>query len=73
MLLFGLFCGCRGFCHRTESDLFLFLLVKHLRIMKHLSEIRHKDEKQIYCTGTYLYIDIRIYEDIDISMNYNAD
>ena len=20
------FCGCRGFCHRTESDLFLFLL-----------------------------------------------
>ena len=26
MLLFGLFCGCRGFCHRIESDLFLFLL-----------------------------------------------
>ena len=26
MLLFGLFCGCRGFCHRAESDLFLFLL-----------------------------------------------
>ena len=25
-LLFGLFCGCRGVCHRTESDLFLFLL-----------------------------------------------
>ena len=24
--LFGLFCGCRGLCHRTESDLFLFLL-----------------------------------------------
>ena len=23
---FRLFCGCRGFCHRTESDLFLFLL-----------------------------------------------
>ena len=21
------FCGCRGFCHRTESGLFLFLLV----------------------------------------------
>ena len=19
-LLFGFFCGCRGFCHRTESD-----------------------------------------------------
>ena len=26
---FGLFCGCRGFCHRTESDLFLFLLLTH--------------------------------------------
>ena len=26
-LLFGFFCGCRGFCHRTESDLFLFLLL----------------------------------------------
>ena len=25
-LLFGFFCGCRGFCHMTESDLFLFLL-----------------------------------------------
>ena len=25
---FGLFCGCRGFCHRTESALFLFLLDK---------------------------------------------
>ena len=25
-LLFGLFFGCRGFCNRTESDLFLFLL-----------------------------------------------
>ena len=25
-LLFGFFCPCRGFCHRTESDLFLFLM-----------------------------------------------
>ena len=25
MMLFGFFCGCWGFCHRTESDLFLFL------------------------------------------------
>ena len=23
---FGFFCWCRGFCHRTESDLFFFLL-----------------------------------------------
>ena len=28
-LLFECFCECRGFCHRTESELFLFLL-KHL-------------------------------------------
>ena len=25
-LLFGFFFGCRGFCHWTESDLFLFLI-----------------------------------------------
>ena len=25
-LLFGFCCGCSGFCHRAESDLFLFLL-----------------------------------------------
>ena len=24
---FGFFCGRRGFCHRTESDIFLFLIV----------------------------------------------
>ena len=24
VLLFGFFYGCRGFCHRTQSDLFLF-------------------------------------------------
>ena len=28
-LLFGFFCGCRGFCHRTESDLFLFLFLHY--------------------------------------------
>ena len=26
-MLFGFFCGCRGFCQRTESDLFLFLFL----------------------------------------------
>ena len=30
-LLFGIFCWCRGFCHRTESDLFLFHLTKDMR------------------------------------------
>ena len=24
-MLFGFFCGCRDFCYRTESDLFLFI------------------------------------------------
>ena len=28
-LLFGFSCGCRGFCHMTESDLFLFLSILH--------------------------------------------
>ena len=27
-LLFGVFCECKGFCRRTESDIFLFLSVK---------------------------------------------
>ena len=31
-LLFGFFCGCRDFCHRTESDLFIFLLLVHVSI-----------------------------------------
>ena len=26
-MLFGFFCGCMGVCHRTESDLFLFVSV----------------------------------------------
>ena len=31
-LTFSHFCWCRGFCHRTESDLFLFLfLYKNLQ------------------------------------------
>ena len=29
-LLFEFFCGCSGFCHRTEPDLFLFLLSDRL-------------------------------------------
>ena len=24
-MFFGFFCGCMGVCHRTESDLFLFV------------------------------------------------
>ena len=29
-MLFGFFCGCWGFCHRTESDIFLFSSIKCL-------------------------------------------
>ena len=29
-LIFGFFCGCRGFCYRTESGLFLFLLPQYV-------------------------------------------
>ena len=28
-LFFGFFCWCRGFCHRTESDIFLFLWLRY--------------------------------------------
>ena len=40
MLLFGFFSGRRGFDHRTESDLFLFLLKNHLhRYIKSKTEV----------------------------------
>ena len=29
-MLFGIFCVCMGICHRTESDLFLFVLLSTL-------------------------------------------
>ena len=32
-LLFGLFCGGRGFCHSTESDLFKFSVLKLVEIV----------------------------------------
>ena len=31
-LLFGFFCRCEGFCHRAESDLFLFSEIMLLRL-----------------------------------------
>ena len=33
-LPFGFFCECRGVCHRTESDLFLFPLHLHSTELK---------------------------------------
>ena len=57
----GSVCWCRGFCHRTESDHFLFLLqvncfVLHLGIESYFVGVHgpyelHRKEKQIKCTA----------------------
>ena len=31
-LLFGFFCECRGFCHRTQSDILLFLYMNNFTL-----------------------------------------
>ena len=53
-LLIGFFCGCRGFCHRTESDLFLFFcypsVVYELTFYK-FGELCH----DLICNITALY------------------
>ena len=41
-LPFWLSCWCRGFCHRTESDLFLFLLNDTTRTMYRVQGIYRK-------------------------------
>ena len=43
-LPFSRFCWCRGFCHRAESDLFLFLLVYFF------SSLRYKNDQVIFYT-----------------------
>ena len=48
-LPFWHFCWCRGFCHRTESDLFLFLSKKHEKKSKHLGSISFKGTSMMYC------------------------
>ena len=50
-LPFWHFCWCRGFCHRTESDLFLFLLSHKIipRVYYHYSYLfKLTDCKNIY-------------------------
>ena len=37
-VVFLFFCGCWGFCHRTESDLCLFLFCTYLVIKSFISE-----------------------------------
>ena len=77
-LLFGLFCGCRGFYHRTESDLFLFLLRKYI-----FGEERYTIQKikrawlECYYGGWYttggggvnVRCDLRLYERWEATQN----
>ena len=46
-LLFGMFCWCKGFCHMTESDLFLFLFREYLPSLKFLITVSLRSWKQI--------------------------
>ena len=48
-LPFWHFCWCRGFCHRTESDLFLFLLHSSLFTARYSNvslNLRHQDGEE---------------------------
>ena len=54
-LPFWHFCWCRGFCHRTESDLFLFLLSKYAKYGKYcirLLQAMKSHIERIYRTET---------------------
>ena len=60
MMLFGFLCGCRGFCHRTESGLILFLIVTQSRGHKHLQDLcilhegkKKKTNKILLCCNIY--------------------
>ena len=49
-LLFGFFCWCRGFCHRTESYLFLFPL--NIQEIWAKTEKNHPNDTQTNYAGT---------------------
>ena len=42
---FWIFCGCRGFCHRTESD--LFLVLTWLPLMRKLCLLHERSRSQL--------------------------
>ena len=46
-LLFGFFCRCKGFCHRAESDLFLFSYVGLKKLTKYFSIPKRKTDGKI--------------------------
>ena len=41
VVFFLIFCRCRGFCHRTESDLFHFLLQKRIFYLERIPVLIH--------------------------------
>ena len=68
-LLFGLFCGCRGFCHRTESDLFLFLPNQHFSVFRIEQHTKLIPILLAFCvvwcnTGYFFYRNIFIHREI---------
>ena len=52
-LPFWHFCWCRGFCHRTESDLFLFLLFIHVFLSNKTLHIFHTFRPAVFLSGTF--------------------
>ena len=51
-LLFGFFCRCKGFCHRAESDLFLFscqpcIWIIYDRLQNRSKMIKKNNEKSL--------------------------
>ena len=38
-LLFGFFCRCKGFCHRAESDLFLFSVINAMMEIRRIYSV----------------------------------
>ena len=51
-LLFGLFCGCRGFCHRTKSDLFPFLFLQVAIVVTCFQS--EKSQNKLYVMQSFL-------------------
>ena len=47
-LPFWHFCWCRGFCHRTESDLFLFLIIRILSVYRRNLYTKYEFPKKGY-------------------------
>ena len=55
-MLFGLFCGCRGFCHRTESDRILFIKIKLDAETKINVCLKSKDYTNLVCNEALCHV-----------------